>query len=161
MTLAGTLISTKSHEEIELEGNEELSFSKFLDGKSEKTVNLEGILGIGGEGIVLAQKMNSRENHYKNGWHENKGRDVALKFVEFDKNDEEDFLGHDIENLTGIGGINENGKGVWSPYFKRLEKLGDFKAAIKSSGGYSRPYIDFGISKIHKRYYYVIGKFVF
>ena len=111
MTLTGKLTSTKSNEEIELERNEELSFSKFLDGKSEKTLNLERILGIGGEGIVLAQKMDTRENHYERGWEEKKGRDVALKFVEFEKNDE-DFLGPEIEDdgLGFYGGINENDK---------------------------------------------------
>ena len=158
MTLTGKLISTKSLEEIEIEGNEELSFLKFLDGKSEKTVTLEKILGIGGEGIVLAQKMDTRENHYKNGWDEKKGRDVALKFVEFEKNDEEDFLGPEEEDKDGrYGGINVNEEWVESQYFERLEKLGDFMAATYYMGGYSRPYIDFGISEIHNKYYYVIG----
>ena len=55
------MISTKHNEEIKLDGNEKLSFSKFLDGKSEKTVNLERTLGIGGEGIVLSHKMDTRE----------------------------------------------------------------------------------------------------
>ena len=81
MTLTGTSILTKSQAEVELEGNEELSFSKFLDGKSEKTVHLERILGIGGEGIVLAHKMDTKENHYKIGLNEKKGRHVALKWV--------------------------------------------------------------------------------
>ena len=149
------MISTKNNEEIELEGNEKLSFSKFLDGKSIKTVNLERVLGIGGEGIVLSQKMDTRENHYKKEWEEKKGRDVALKFVKFEKNDDEDFLGPEKEDLGGWkGGMNGNGKWVRSQYFERLNKLGDFKAA---TCGYSRPYIDFGISEIHQKYYYVIG----
>ena len=161
MTLTGKLISTKTDEAIELKGNEKLSFSKFLDGKSEKKVNLERILGIGGEGIVLAQKMDSREKYYKKGWEEKKGMDVALKFVEFQKNDDEDFLGPEEEDEIGLyGGINGNGKWVRSQYFKRLEALGDFRAATWVDGGYSRPYIDFGISEIHKKYYYVIGKFI-
>ena len=117
MTLTGKLTSTKSYEEIELEGNEKLSFSKFLEGKSEKTVNLEEILGIGGEGIVLAQKMDTRENHYKNGWVEKKGRDVALKFVEFEKNDKEEFRGPENEDQGGrYGGINVNEEWVESQY---------------------------------------------
>ena len=158
MTLTGKLISTKSLEEIELEGNEELSFSKFLDRKSGKTVNLEKILGIGGEGIVLAQKKDTRENHYKKGWEKRKGRNVALKFVEFEKNDKEDFLGPENEDELGWnGGINENGKWVESQYFGRLGMLGDFKAATYWASGYSRPYVDFGISEIHNKYFYVIG----
>ena len=113
MTLTGKLISSKTDEEIELRGNEKSSFSKFLDGKSEKTVNLERIIGIGGEGIVLAQKMDIRENHYKNGWYEEKGKDVALKFVEFHKNDKEDFLEPEKQDARGLnGGINGSGKWV-------------------------------------------------
>ena len=153
-----TLISTKSIKEIVLEGKDKLSFSKFLDGKSIKTVNLERILGIGGEGIVLAQKMDTRENHYKKGWEEKKGRDVALKFVKFEKNDDEDFLGPEYEDRFGYyGGINGNGEWFASQYFERLMKLGDFIAATHYRGGYNRPYIDFGISEISQKYFYVIG----
>ena len=134
---------------------------KFLDGKSEKTVNLERILGIGGEGIVLSQKIDTRENHFKKGWEEKKGRDVALKFVEFEKRDDEDFLGPERKDEEGYsGGINGNGKWIVSQYFVRLKKLGDFKAATVIFGGYSRPYIDFGISEIHQKHYYVIGQFI-
>ena len=157
--MTGTYNLTKNEEEIELAGNEKLSFSKFLAGKSEKIVNLDRILGIGGEGIVIAQKIDIRENHYKRGWEEKKGRDVALKFVKFEKNDDEDFLGpEEKDKRGGSGGINGNGKWVRSQYFERLRKLGDFIAATTFSGGYSRPYIDFGISEIHQKYYYVIGK---
>ena len=165
--LTGTLISTKSSEKIELDGHEKSSISNFLDGKSEKTVNLERVLGIGGEGIVLAEKMDTRENHYERGLEEKKGRDVAVKFVEFVKDEDflgpdEDFLGPEKEDDTGlVGGITENGKWVLSDYFCRLRNLGDFKAATWFKGGYSRPYIDFGISEIHRKYYYVIGKLIF
>ena len=135
-----------------------MSFSKFLDVKSEKTVNLQRILGIGGEGIVLSQKMDTRENHYKRGWEEKKGRDVAVKFVKFEKNDDEDFLGPEEQDEEGwYGGINGNGEWVVSQYFKRLGELGDFAAATHWQSGYSRTYIDFGISEIHQKYYYVIG----
>ena len=76
-------------------------------------MTLERILGIGGEGIVLAQKMDTRENHYKNGWYEEKGKDVALKFVEFHKNDKEDFLEPEKQDARGLnGGINGSGKWV-------------------------------------------------
>ena len=135
----------------------------FLDVKCEITVNLQRILGIGGEGIVLSQKMDTRENHYEKGWDEKKGRDVALKFVKFEKNDDEDFLGPEDEDEYGIefrGGINGNGKWVESQYFERLDKLGDFRAATFYMGGYSRPYIDFGISEIHHKHYYVIGELI-
>ena len=154
----GKLISTKNFEQIELDGSEKLSFLKFLSGISQKTVNLEQILGIGGQGIVLSQKMDTRENLYGKGWKVKKGRDVALKFVKFEKNDDEDFLGPEKEDETGLfGGINGDGECVTSQYFERLTNLGDFKAATWYQGGYSRPYIDFGISEIHHKYYYVIG----
>ena len=167
--MTGSVVSTNQSKEIELKGDEKLSFSQFLDGKSEKTVNLGRILGIGGEGIVLAQKMNTKENHYKArknwfpkpkaGFIEKKGREVALKFVKFEKGANEDFLGPEREDEFGFdGGINGNGKSVRSQYFKRLKELGDFIAATFSGGGYSRPYIDFGISEIYNKYYYVMGK---
>ena len=156
--MTGTLITTKNNEEIELDVNEKKSLLSLLDGKSEKIVDLERVLGIGGEGIVLSQKMDTRENHYERGWEEKKGRDVALKFVKFEKGVDEDFLESETENETGYnGGINKNKKWVWSQYFKRLNKLGDFQAATWLKGGYSRPYIDFGISEIHKKYYYITG----
>ena len=104
---------------------------------------------------------------------------TPLKFVRFEKNDKEDFQEPetvdqydgdvddddvDVEDddedprLYGLyGGINENWTWVKSQYFERLDELGDFKAATYELGGYCRPYIDFGISEIHKKYYYVIG----
>ena len=153
------MISTKTKQEIEVDGDEEFSFAYFLNGKSEKLVNLKRVLGIGGEGIVLGHQMDTKENHFKKGWEEKKGRDVALKFVKFEKGDDEDFLGPEREDEVGTyGGINGNGEWVRSQYFERLRKLGDYKAATHWTGGYSRPYIDFGISEIHQKYYYVLGQ---
>ena len=160
--MVGKLISTKTKQEIEVDEDEKLSFAYFLNGKFEKTVNLKRVLGIGGEGIVLGQKMDTKGNHYKNGWDEKKGRDVALKFVKFEKDDDEDFLGPEEEDEHGwAGGINKNWKAVESQYFERLKKLGDFKVATWCLGGYCRPYIDFGISDIHHKYYFVIGKLIY
>ena len=96
--MVGKLISTKNYQEIEIDGDEKFSFANFLNGKSEKTVNLTRVLGIGGEGIVLGHQMDTKENHFKNGWEEKKGRDVALKFVKFEKNDDEDFIGPEKED---------------------------------------------------------------
>ena len=131
----------------------------FLAGKSEKTVKLEGILGIGGEGIVLSDKITTKEHHYEKGWGEKKGRDVAVKFVKFEKHENEDLEGPEEKDEGGYyGGIDENRKWVTSNYFERLKRLGDFAAVTFGLGGYSRPYIDFGVSKIHKKYFYVIGE---
>ena len=104
-------------------------------------------------------EKNPREKSSCNhGLIEKKGRDVALKFVEFEKNDAEDFLEGEEKDRSGVyGGINGNGEWVWSQYFDRLKKLGDFTAATHYEGGYCRPYIDFGISEIHQKYYFVIG----
>ena len=135
---------------------------KYLAGKSEKTVRLERILGIGGEGIVLSDKMTTKEHHYEKGWEDKKGREVAVKFVKFEKDENEDLEGSEEKNERGwYGGIDENGKWVKSQYFERLDKLGDFNAATFFMGGYSRPYTDFGISEIHSNYFYVIGGFTF
>ena len=122
-------------------------------------MNLERVLGIGGEGIVLSHKIDTKANHYrarrnwfgwpKAGWIEKKGKDVALKFVKFAKEDEKE------DERGWYGGINGNGKWVTSHYFMRSKKLGDFMAATWISGGYSRPYINFRISKVNRKYYYI------
>ena len=131
----------------------------FLDGQFEKIVRLERILGIGGEGIVLSDKMTTKEHHYQKGWEEKKGREVALMFVKFEKDEDEDLEGPEEKDGYGeFGGIDENGEWVTSRYFKRLKKLGDYAAATYYNGGYSRPYIDFGVSKIYEEYFYVIGE---
>ena len=131
----------------------------FLAGKSEKTVKLEKILGIGGEGIVLSDKLTTKEHHYEKGWEEKKGREVAVKFVKFEKDENEDLEGPEEKYEDRFyGDIDENGESVKSQYFERLRKLGDFIVATNGNGGYSRPYIDFGISKIHKKYFYIIGE---
>ena len=135
---------------------------EFLAGKSEQTVKLERILGIGGEGVVLSEKMTTKEHHYRNGWDVKKEREVAVKFVKFDRYENEDLEGPDEYDVKGRdGGIDKNGKKITSEYFKRLRELGDFKAAKNMFGGYSRPYIDFAISKIHSNYFFVIGEFRF
>ena len=134
----------------------------FLAGKSERTVRLERILGIGGEGIVLSDKMNTKEHHYEKGWEEKKGREVAVKFVMFEKDENEDLEAPEYKvDYVNYGSIDENGQWVRFPYFERLTKLGDYAAATYWQGGYSRPYIDFGVSKIHEKYFYAIGEFKF
>ena len=54
-------------------------------------------------------------------------------------------------------GISPSGEYVTSDYFSRLDKLGDFRVATAISGGYPHPYLDFGISEIFGRFYFVIG----
>ena len=55
------------------------------------------------------------------------------------------------------GGISSSGDFVRSDYFSRLEKLGDFKVATDRLGGYHYPYLDFGITEIYQKFYFVIG----
>ena len=55
------------------------------------------------------------------------------------------------------GGISPSGDFVKSDYFSRLSKLGDFKVATDSDGGYPYPYLDFGITEIYQKFYFVIG----
>ena len=162
VTLCGYCKRTKRVENLELEGEESKSFLNFLDGKSEKTVKLERILGIGGEGIVLSDKMTTKEHHYVKGWEEKKEREVAVKFVKFEKDENEDLEGPEKNDGRGYyGGIDTNGEWVKSQYFGRLYRLGDYVAATWYEGGYSRPYIDFGVSKINEKYFYVIGELNF
>ena len=159
LTLAGWSTSTKKTKNFELDGVERISFISFLDGLPEKTVRLEHILGIGGEGIVLSDKMDTKEHHYEKGWDEKKEREVAVKFVKFEKDENEDFEGPEYKcGMLKSSGIDKNGEFVESQYFMRLFLLGDFQSATHTLRGYSRPYIDFGVSKIHEKYFYVIGE---
>ena len=48
-----------------------------------------------------------------------------------------------------------------SDYFSRLKKLGDFELATRrltDTGAYHNFYLDFGISMINGKFYFVIGK---
>ena len=177
--MSGFSAKTEKAEKIDIEENtrEYESLLNFLNDCSEKTLQLDRILGIGGEGLVISEKMNTSEYHYSSEWtarnwanrtfceksgHWKKlttGRNVAIKFVKFDKDENENF--EELENEHEIldGGINDEAKFVASPYFERLKKhSGDYIAATFSGGGYSRPYINFGISEIFGNYYYVIGR---
>ena len=55
------------------------------------------------------------------------------------------------------GGISPSGDFVKSDYFSRLSKLGDFTAAKHGSDWYSYPYLDFGITEIYQKFFFVIG----
>ena len=68
---------------------EDGQFYEFF-GRSDKIVRLERILGLGGEGIVLSDIITTKEHHHKKGWEEKKGREVAVKFVKFEKDENED-----------------------------------------------------------------------
>ena len=123
---------SNTRKEIEATGDERTSFLGLLNGNASKTVKLGSVLGIGGEGIVI------RDIRYK--LVRTFGREVAIKFVKFDKQDGEEL-------------------GTEKGYEERLKKLGDYKVATGTFyGGYTRPYLDFGISEIFGSSYYVIGE---
>ena len=48
-------------------------------------------MGIGGARIALSNKMFRRKNHYQGVWNQKKWGDVILKFVNFEKNDDEEY----------------------------------------------------------------------
>ena len=59
------------------------------------------------------------------------------------------------------GGILTSGEFVESDYFRRLLKLGDFNVATNTKFHtrlpYEGPYLDFGITEIYQKFYFVIG----
>ena len=98
---------------------------------------MDRILGIGGEGLVLKDEILTEEDQKK------VKKEVAVKFVKFEKNDFDDFDGPEEQDK----------------YFEKImENLGDFAAARSPFGGYVAPYADFAISEIHKRFFFIIGK---
>ena len=137
-----------------------MCISRFLNGQNEKIVKLDRILGIGGEGLVLKDEILSRENHYRPKIENNEKKEVALKFVKFEKMDWDDFDAPEEKDEIGDNeGIKENGSSVKTKYFEKMRKeIGDFAAATSPFGGYVTPYADFAISEIHKKHFFIIGK---
>ena len=145
----------KTQKELEATDVEKASFLRFLNGNVSKIVELGKVLGIGGEGIVIRDTREIEEykgkHEYQKFWSKKKyknkeykleqrsRRAVAIKFVKFEKEDGEDL-------------------GTEKGYQERLWKLGDYNAATYLQNGYTRPYLDFGISEIIGSLYYVIGK---
>ena len=89
---------------IEIQGHEKRSFENFLGGQKAKNVGLEKVLGIGGEGVVIEKELEIKVMEAFMQAAESQRSDeitliskekkiVALKFVEFDKNDGENFEG--------------------------------------------------------------------
>ena len=81
----------------------------FLAGKLEKSVKLERLLGIGGEGVVLSAKMTTIERFidYEKGSETKEGREVAIKFVKFERDENEalDGLKEEEDERGEYGGI--------------------------------------------------------
>ena len=131
----------------------------FLGDNCYRIVKLDRILGIGGEGLVLKDKVDMTHKEYDTEILEEK-KEVAVKYIEFKKKKNENFNALEELNEEGDwGGISEKGSPVKSPYFYKLRhNLGAFKVATNKKGGYVTPFLDFGISEIHKKHYFVIGE---
>ena len=90
----------------------------FLAGKLEKSVKLERLLGIGGEGVVLSAKMTTIERFidYEKGSETKEGREVAIKFVKFERDENEalDGLKEEEDERGEYGGIDIYGNFVKS-----------------------------------------------
>ena len=144
--------------EIEVIDEEKSCISKFLNGQKEKIIELDRLLGIGGEGLVLRNEIWTREFDYKTQLGRKEKKEVAMKFVKFEKKDEEEFDAPEVIDEMGVyGGIKEDGLFVYSKYFTKMEvDLGDFIAAAWVTGGYVGPYVDFGLSKVYGNYYFII-----
>ena len=98
--------------EIKIEGREKISFERFLGGRNSKNVDLGKVLGIGGEGVVIQQELEitlmegtySRD-HIKVENIRLKSKEkktVALKFVNFVKEDRENFQGQSLKNSSKL-----------------------------------------------------------
>ena len=83
---------------------------------------------------------------------------LNVKSFRISKRIESLFKGVETESkLLLSGGISTSGDFVVSDYFSRLRKLGDFRVATEDRGGYPYPYLDFGITEIYQKLYFVIG----
>ena len=121
------LVRKSSGSSINITGKEKKSFKKFLGRSKAKNVDLERLLGVGGEGIVVE-----------------KPGQQAMKFVKIRK----------------AWGFRDGNFHVAEKSERQMKELGDFVAAnmnTNGSSGYTKAYVDFGISKIHGYFYFVIG----
>ena len=109
--LSGICAFENQQKNFEIEGREKMSFEKFLGSQNSKNVDLGKVLGIGGEGVVIQEELeitlmeaddervlltyDQAENIVCKSTEK---KVVALKFVNFEKEDGEDFQGHGLSN---------------------------------------------------------------
>ena len=94
--------------EIEIKGREKMSFETFLGSHDFKNVDLRKVLGIGGEGVVIQKELEITlmEGTYSRDYikvenirlKSKKKKTVALKFVNFVKEDTANFQGQGFKN---------------------------------------------------------------
>ena len=82
-----------------------------------------------------------------------------MKFEKDDEKMKEERKKEDLEGDEDFAKTFPYEHWIKTDYFRRLEKLGDYKIATQLRG-YDTPFLDFGISKIFDSHYYVIGNLV-
>ena len=94
--LSGICALNNQQKDIKIEGREEISFENFLGGQNSKNVDLGKVLGIGGEGVVIQQELDITVMEGTTRLKSKEKKIVAIKFVNFEKEDGEDFQGHGL-----------------------------------------------------------------
>ena len=103
--MSGKCALKNQQKDIEIEGREKMSFEKFLRGQNSKNIDLRKVLGIGGEGVVIQQELDitvmegtddDNQKAFNIRLKSKEKKIVAIKFVNFEKEDGEDFQGHGL-----------------------------------------------------------------
>ena len=104
--LKGICALTSQRKSIEIKGREKKSFKKFLGGQESKNVGLDKVLGIGGEGVVIEKELEIKVMEGTESGDKKKAENirlkneepkiVAMKFVKFKKDYEENFEGQGL-----------------------------------------------------------------
>ena len=102
--LSGLYGKESQQKDIEIKGREKRSFERFLGNQQSKVVELDKVLGIGGEGVVIQKELKIKVMQGTLSYDRKKAENmrlkslekkvVALKFVSFKKDDGENFEGH-------------------------------------------------------------------
>ena len=110
--MSGKCALKNRQKHIEIKDREKLSFETFLGGQNSKNVDLGKVLGIGGEGVVIQQELEITlmEGTYSRDYikvenirlKSKEKKTVALKFVNFEKDDREDFQGQDLNSCSKL-----------------------------------------------------------
>ena len=109
--LSGICALKNQQKHIIIQGREKMSFERFLGRQNSKIVDLGKVLGIGGEGVVIQKEleitlMEGTDNVYKKAENirlkSKEKKILALKFVNFEKEDGENFQGQDFNPCSKL-----------------------------------------------------------
>ena len=98
---------------MEVHDKEKISFELFLGAQNSKIVDLEKVIGIGGEGIVLEKDLeieimqgtakDRKSKKAENIQLKSKERSItAMKFVKFEADANEDFQGKGFKRGSSV-----------------------------------------------------------